>query len=353
MLKWTIWTAAAAVALATLLPLIRRDAWWIRACEFPRPQLLVAAVAILVAVPFAGESRTAAVVLAGAMGACVSLQASRILPFTPLWFRRDSPRLSSDGREMLGILVSNILMTNRASEPFLARVRQMDPDLLLVVEADRWWRDALEPLRVSYPYSIEHPQEDTYGLLLYSKLPLEDAEIRALVDDDVPSLRCSVVSRGASKVTFYGLHPKPPAPQEAASTTQRDAELLLVAKEVRGAEGPTVVAGDLNDVAWSYTTRLFRRISGMLDPRIGRGLFATFPSSRPWLRFPLDHLFHSADLGLVDLRCVPVEGSDHLSVYARVGFASGVEAADEVPTPESGDLALAGEKIDRGLRDDP
>lgn len=347
-MTWTIGILGTGVAIATVLPLLRRDAWWIRACEFPRVQILTAAVAIFLAAPFLLETRVDVVLVAAVMVVCGLLQLWRILPFTLLW-RRDSPGSSVENGETVGILASNVLMTNREAEAFLERVREVDPDLLLVVEADLWWREALEALRTSYPYSIGHPQEDTYGMLLYSKLPLEDAEIRFLVEDDVPSLRCSLVGGGGERVIFYGLHPKPPAPQEATATTERDAELLLVAEEIRHSEGATVVAGDLNDVAWSYTTRLFRRISGMLDPRIGRGLYATFPAARPWLRFPLDHLFHSADLGLVEMRCVPVSGSDHLSIYVRLSHAPAGRPATQVPEPESGDLELAADKIERGL----
>ena len=44
-----------------------------------------------------------------------------------------------------------------------------------------------------------------------------------------------------------------------------DAELTLGGTELEDEKGPVMIGGDLNDVAWSKTTRLFLRASGLLD----------------------------------------------------------------------------------------
>jgi hypothetical protein len=65
----------------------------------------------------------------------------------------------------------------------------------------------------------------------------------------------------------------------------------MAGREIAQSHRPALVAGDLNDVAWSHTSRLFRRIAQMLDPRVGRGIYSTFHVRYWFLCWPLDHIF--------------------------------------------------------------
>jgi endonuclease/exonuclease/phosphatase (EEP) superfamily protein YafD len=94
------------------------------------------------------------------------------------------------------------------------------------------------------------------------------------------------------------VHPTPPVPNENPRSTERDKELLLVADLAKASDLPVIVIGDLNDVAWSYTTELFLKMSGLIDPRRGRGFYNSFHAHYPFLRFPLDHAFISTDFKL-------------------------------------------------------
>ena len=339
--------------LATGLSIVPFENWWVRVFDFPRGQIAVAGLIILALYLFFWDrKRLTDVVVMALLLTSVGYQAYRMYPFTPLAPEQVLTAERAPADSTFSLLVANVLMDNREAERFLDLAAAYDPDIVLVLEPDAWWEQQLRPLEEDYPHVLKRPLDNTYGMLLYSRLELVDPEIKELVKDSIPSMHAQARLRSGHLVQLHFLHPDPPNPKYAKETTERDAELLIVGKEVEARGGPTVVAGDFNDVAWSYTTRLFQETSGLLDPRIGRGTFSTFHAKNPLLRWPLDHVFHSNHFKLVRLERGPAWGSDHFPIYAELAMDPEAEWQQREPEAEPEDREQAEEKIQRAGQKD-
>ena len=307
------------IVIATVLPLSKSHRWWIRICDFPRFQVAVLAIGLLVLMlathwPFGIVDY----ILFSGVALSALWQVSwvwRYVPGAPL--EVESRYAAVGAPERIALLTTNVLQKSRDCDALLKIIGEADPDLVLAVETDEWWCSRLtEGLRARYPHSLIYPLSNGYGLAAFSRLELTDPEIRFLVDDAIPSIKTGVRLRSGALVDLYGLHPQPPAPQQ--DSTERDVELVLVGKEIKKANRPAIVLGDLNDVAWSPTTSRFKNVGGLLDPRRGRGFFNTYPAGLPGLRYPLDYIFHTAHFAVCDMRVLPRFQSDHLPLVAAL-----------------------------------
>ena len=234
-------------------------------------------------------------------------------------------------------------MSNRAYDRAIALVQRVKPDLALFMETDQDWGDALAALTDDYPHIVSKPLENSYGMILFSRLPLLDIQVRELVMEKVPSIIAKVRLRDGELFRLYCIHPEPPVPH--ANSAGRDAELVQVARLVVDDDMPALVCGDLNDVAWSHTTRLFQRLSRLLDPRVGRGFYNTFDAQFPFLRWPLDHLFHDPRFSLVAMDRLEDVGSDHFPMYFKLALTKSASALEH-PEPEDADDLEEAKEID-------
>ena len=318
--------------ILTVLPFLKFSAWWIRIGDFPRLQII--ALCIIVAILFAVLGvipDTPDYIFIALLSVCAVYQFYCVLPYLPLY-----PKQVEQSREIfpgntVKILLYNVLMENEDTEKLINLIRKINPDIFLLSEVNERWVNAVSILDKDYPYSVKHPLDNTYGLALFSRLELKNPEVKFLIEDDIPSFHTNVKLDSGKLIKLYCLHPRPPVPTENNRSLERDAELLIVGRIAEKTDEPTIVAGDLNDVAWSRTTTLFQKISGLLDPRIGRGLYNSFHADHPLLRFPLDHVFHSNDFRLIELKRMPNIGSDHFPIYIALSYEAAAEITQEEP----------------------
>lgn len=320
----TALTAASVFFIAvSWAPLLPSSHWLVRVWEFPRLQ--IAAIISLLLIGYAFKALYYAPLnslsLILVVGLIVSLiyQVVWIIPYTPL-YKREVQRVSNeDTSRKLSVLSSNVYMPNNDFRKLIEHVRNKHPDFLVTLESNEKWQKGISEIESEYPYRKFCPLENLYGMHLYSKIPFEEATLRFMIEDDVPSMRVKINHHGQD-VLLYFLHPKPPSPTENTYAKPRDVELTVVGEEIAKTEGPIIVAGDLNDVAWSPTTRNFKKISGLLDPREGRGFFNTFHAKYPLVKWPLDHVFHSKHFGLVNIEKLEGVGSDHYPLYTELAL---------------------------------
>lgn len=335
--RGTVVVLAGIVALVSALSAIESNEWWIRVWDFPRLQILVLA-AVLCGAAFALRHRHR-LPIAAVLGLASAWQLYRIYPYTPLAPTEigivDDDKL--DMASCFSALSLNVYQDNRdyaRTERLLARE---NPDVIVLLETDQRWADALKDRLDTYSTVTGRPLDNTYGIIFATRLPARRTSVEVLTEPETPSVFAILETRQGTSFQLVALHPRPPKPGQ--DTEERDAEIAIAARRAARSPFPTLALGDFNDVAWSHTSQLFKRIGGYLDPRVGRGPYPTFPAGWPLLRWPLDHVFVSPDFVVHSIRVLEDVGSDHLPVAAELCLAPAIgRAVNEQPeTPDAED----------------
>ncbi|CUA85639.1 endonuclease/exonuclease/phosphatase family protein [Pseudidiomarina woesei] len=321
---WIISVITTLLLITTLLPRSQRTVWWVRVWDFPRlQQSAVALVLLIFSAVLLPASACSTWLLVSVQLGCGAWHFWWIFPYTPLAARtvkryrrkRDESHIA----EHIRLLTVNVLEPNRNAVELTQIINNERPDIIVAVETDEWWEKQFSDIEDDLPHVLRRPQNNLYGMMVYSKWPVTNVEICELVQEGIPSMHFDL-QLPTRTVRMHCVHPAPPSPTENHKSKQRDTELLIVAKLASKESGPVIVTGDLNDVAWSKSTRAFLQESQLLDPRMGRGIYNTFHAKIPFMRWPLDHVFHSEHFMLVELKRLPPFGSDHFALLTELAL---------------------------------
>ena len=347
----TAWVLLIICLVATILPIFGFiEGWYIQIFDFPRLQILSAAlIAIAIFVYFyfahtknAGWAWIACLIIIGYQG-------YKLFPYTNFASKNAKDAVGQLEKDNVSILVANVLMKNTEYDKMIASVNKHKPDIVIMLEPDKQWENALEGEMSDYK-KVSAPLDNTYGMIVYSKLPLSNTEIKYQIESDIPSV-FTIAQHPNFKFRLYAIHPRPPFPTEASDSKERDAEIILTAKHAEKQELPVIVAGDFNDVSWSQTTNLFQEKSQLLDPREGRGFINTFSANNFILRWPLDHVFHSKEFQVLEIKRLEDIGSDHFPLWVKLSYNPQEQGENDSPEKDSNTDEKAEKTIQDGQSD--
>ncbi len=305
--------SATAVVMGPLLLLFGETGRWWQVGDLVshfRVQFLFFALLAVIVMTFTwGEHRRWLV----AAGLNALLHISLIAP----WYI--SPPAEPQETVTVRVMLANVLTRNPDKEAVLDAIRAEEPDVLVLLEINGEWEEALEALETEMPYGFALPRKGNFGIALRSRLKLSAPLPFRLVEEWAPGVRARVPLGEERSFLLLGSHASPPVSPEGYQLRNR--QLAALADAVTEADGPVVVMGDLNISLFSPQYRAFRDSASLVNSRQGYGILPSWPAYWPDLmRIPIDHILSTPDLVCTRCRTVPLPGSDHAAIVADYSY---------------------------------
>lgn len=312
-MEYVFYSLSILTIVVTFLPKIKHQHWMFRIASFGKIHLSVFQMILLILGFLIIEGHLYFNILQLILFSTVVYNVKVLYPYLLLKKTNNPP----ENQQFVSVISVNVYQFNQKHEKLLDLIHKYQPDILLTLESNKDWEQALSTLDKKYTNYQKIALENTYGMHFYTKLDVAAIKVHYFVSDDIPSIEANIKTKEGGEFVFYGIHPPPASPTEEPNSKEKDGELLSIAKIVRKEKLPTVVIGDFNSVAWSRITKLFTKISGLQDARIGRGFISTFPANYRFFKIPLDLMYHTSDIYVRSIKTLENINSDHLPLYVE------------------------------------
>ncbi len=232
----------------------------------------------------------------------VVLNASYVVP----WYLGNAP---PEGSDTLKLIQVNILSRNEQHGRLLEFIEAEQPDLVFLQEVSPEWLGSIEALREDYPFSYTQPRHDSFGIALFSRLPLDSISHVDSPPLDYPTIVATLTVNG-TLLTLINTHPTIPLTKEGFEA--RNEQLQSVVEIANAAAGAVILSGDFNATMWTPAYRRLRESTGLRNASRGAGILPTWPTFMPFAMIPIDHALVSDDIDVVNIEVGARVGSDHL-----------------------------------------
>ncbi len=216
------------------------------------------------------------------------------------------------------VLSWNMLTANKHHAEIQDLVREVNPDILVLIEVRPELIEQLPDITRAYPHAIERPGWGGTGIAVFSRIDCTRLEFNDFGYAQQPAVIATIPGVDGSELKLVALHALSPLPVERSLI--RDGQLRAVRDWSAVVDKPQCICGDFNTTPW---TRAFQDLigSGFIDARHGRGNGASWPAPLGWLGIPIDHVLTKGDCRLSDRRVLPTNvGSDHFPIVFKIQF---------------------------------
>ncbi len=234
----------------------------------------------------------------------------------PFYRRR---KCMATSQKVYRLFFANILGPNNNYKKIQKAIENAQADLVLLVEVRPNHIEALRTTISGYAQQFTWPDEDNFGVALFTNLPVDAVETQDFDGTCTPTLIAHFIIEGR-KLTLIGMHPYPPKSKEQAG--RRDRQFATIAPYAAALGGEVLLAGDLNATAWSHSFQELTRTSGLLDSQMGFGVQPSWPANFPPLAIPIDHALHTPGLCVLKRRLGSPTGSDHRPIILDFTFVN-------------------------------
>lgn len=210
----------------------------------------------------------------------------------------------------------NVLTSNKKYALVIKEIENENPDIVIAQETNSLWLENIASLKEKYPFFIEHPRDDNFGIALYSKLPILEKSVEFWTEDEVPVVKV-LFEKENKRILLYAVHTLPPVSKEYFLTRN---EMLKNINQiiVQNNKKNIIIAGDFNTTNYSPNYKKYIGDANIFDAYIKLGNI--FDGSwnvkhPPFMRITLEHVLSTKDITPITYKKGSDIGSDHFPVF--------------------------------------